>query len=69
MRVITAHGRITGLGALRAAAVASAALFMLYPRQMMILTARPAGHEDDRVAVMLQIIGTLIIRKLVNIED
>jgi Flp pilus assembly protein TadB len=44
------------------------ALFILNPRQMMILTHDPLGLQMIALAVTLQIVGTLIIRKMVNIE-
>jgi tight adherence protein B len=68
VRVITAHGRMTGwvLSALPPAL--AFALFLINPSQMMILVRDPLGVQMIIVAVVLQVIGTLIIRKLVNIE-
>jgi len=68
VRVISAHGRMTGwvLSALPPAL--AFALFLINPNQMMILVRDPLGVQMIIIAVVLQVIGTLIIRKLVNIE-
>jgi tight adherence protein B len=68
VRVVTAHGRMTGwvLSALPPAL--AFALFLINPKQMMILVRDPLGVQMIIVAIVLQVIGTLIIRKLVNIE-
>jgi tight adherence protein B len=68
VRVVTAHGRMTGwvLSALPPAL--ALALFLINPNQMMILVRDPLGVQMIIVAIVLQVIGTLVIRKLVNIE-
>jgi tight adherence protein B len=67
VRVLTAHGRITGwiLAALPPAL--ALALFVVAPRHMKMLTSDPLGIQMIIGALVLQVIGTLIIRKLVNI--
>jgi tight adherence protein B len=67
VRVLTAHGRITGwiLAALPPAL--AAALFVIAPRHIKMLISDPLGVQMIVGALVLQVIGTLVIRKLVNI--
>jgi tight adherence protein B len=67
VRVLTAHGRITGwiLAALPPAL--AAAMFVVAPGNMKMLVSDPLGVQMIIGALVLQVIGTLIIRKLVNI--
>jgi tight adherence protein B len=67
VRVLTAHGRITGwiLAALPPAL--AAAMFVVAPGNMKMLVSDPIGVQMIIGALVLQVIGTLIIRKLVNI--
>lgn len=68
VRVISAHGRITGwVLALLPPALAMATL-LLNPQHLGTLTTDPVGRQMIVVALFLQVIGTLIIRKIVNIE-
>lgn len=68
IRVISAHGRITG-GVLIALPPVLALFFMAsVPDHFANLTQDPMGHMMIGAAITLQIIGTLIIRKLINIE-
>lgn len=68
VRVLTAHGRITGW--VLAALPPSLALlmFILSPGHMEILTSDRLGVQMIIVGLTLQVIGTFIIQKLVNIR-
>ncbi|MEO5897251.1 MAG: type II secretion system F family protein [Vicinamibacterales bacterium] len=68
VRVLTAHGRITGwiLAALPPAL--AGAMFVMSPGHMKILTDDPLGVQMIIGALILQVMGTVIIRKLVNIR-
>ena len=68
VRVVTADKRATGWVLCALPPSIATALFILNPRQMMILTHDPLGLQMIALAVTLQIVGTLIIRKMVNIE-
>ncbi len=68
VRVVTADKRVTGWVLCALPPSIAIALFILNPRQMMILTHDPLGVQMIALAVTLQIVGTLIIRKMVNIE-
>ena len=67
VRVVTAHGRVTGW--ILAALPPALALILCFiaPQQMSLLITHPLGIKMVAVAATMQIIGTVIIRKLVNI--
>ena len=68
IRVVSAHGRLTGwiLGGLPPAL--ALALAIQAPANFTVMFNDPLGIKMIVVAVVLQIVGMLIIRKLVNIE-
>jgi tight adherence protein B len=68
VRVISAHGRITGwvlAGLPPSVAVAS---FIISPVHMQTLLGDPLGVNMIMAAAVMQVLGTLIIRKIVDIE-
>jgi tight adherence protein B len=68
VRVISAHGRITGW-VLSGLPPSLAATFMVTsPNHIMTLVRDPMGVNLILAALFLQVVGTLIIRKLVDIE-
>jgi tight adherence protein B len=67
VRVLTAHGRITGWILAGMPPMLAAAMFVVAPNHMKMLTSDPLGIQMIVGALTLQIIGTLIIRKLVDI--
>lgn len=68
VRVISAHGRITGW-VLAGLPPALASIFMIVsPRHMQTLFTDPLGQQLLVIALMLQVVGTVIIRKIVQIE-
>jgi tight adherence protein B len=68
VRVVTAHGRITGW--ILSAMPPSLALILCFvsPEHMKSLVTDPLGIQMLAVGGTMQVIGTLIIRKLVNIR-
>jgi tight adherence protein B len=68
VRVVTADKRATGWVLCALPPAIAIALFILNPRQLMILVHDPLGIQMIALAVTLQIVGTLIIRKMVTIE-
>jgi tight adherence protein B len=68
VRVLTAHGRITGWILSALPPCLAAAMFVISPRQMQILTEDTLGVQMIIVGLTLQVIGTIAIRKLVNIR-
>ena len=68
VRVITAHSRMTGYVLALMPPLLGTIMTFLSPKQMSVLWTNPIGIKMVVGAVILQILGTLIIRKLVNIE-
>ena len=67
VRVLTAHGRITGWILAGLPPALAGAMFVMSPGHMKMLINDPLGVQMIIGALVLQIIGTLTIRKLVNI--
>jgi tight adherence protein B len=67
VRVLTAHGRITGWILAGFPPALAAVMFVIAPQHMRLLITDPLGVQMIVGALTLQIIGTMIIRKLVNI--
>jgi len=68
VQVISAHGRMTAWVLSGLPPALAAATMITSPGQMKTLIEDPMGVNMIIAAVVLQTIGTLIIRKLVNIE-
>jgi tight adherence protein B len=67
VRVLTAHGRITGWILAAMPPALAVAMFVVSPEHMRMLVNDPLGKQMIIGALVLQVIGTLIIRKLVDI--
>ena len=67
VRVHTAHARITGWILAALPPSLAAAMFVIAPGNMKMLVADPIGVQMIIGALVLQVIGTLIIRQLVDI--
>jgi len=63
VRVLTAHARITGWVLALLPPSLGVALTMLAPQHMSLLWTDPTGIKMVVVALVLQVVGTLIIRK------
>ena len=68
MRVISAHGRITGWVLAGLPPGLALAFFITTPQHMQVLINDPLGVRMLVVAVVMQVLGTFIIRKIVTIE-
>lgn len=68
VRVITAHARITGWVLALLPPSLGAVLTLLAPGHMSLLWTHPTGIRMVVVALILQVVGTLVIRKLVDVE-
>ena len=68
IRVISAHGRLSGWILSLVPPVLAAVLFTLQPNYMRILVDDPIGLRLVMGAVVLQLTGTYIISRLVRIE-
>jgi tight adherence protein B len=67
VRVVTAHGRITGWILAALPPTLAGVLCFVSPGHMTMLVTDPLGIQMVVVAGVLQVSGTLIIRKLVNV--
>ena len=68
VRVLSAHGRLTGGILVALPPVMAVVFFVMFPDTWGLLLTDPLGIRMVIVAIVLQIVGTLVIRKLVNIE-
>ena len=68
IRVISAHGRMTGWVLVGVPPALATVLFVINPEHLTTLVSDPLGVRLIIAAVFLQVTGTLIIRKLVQIE-
>lgn len=68
VRVLSAHGRITGWVLACLPPVLAMATLLINPKHLGTLIGDPLGHQMLFAAIVLQVLGTLTIRKLVQIE-
>ena len=68
IRVISAHGRITGWILVGVPPVLGLVLFSINAETRELMFYDPLGQRMIVGAIVLQIIGTLIIRKIINVE-
>jgi tight adherence protein B len=68
VRVLSAHGRLTGMILMAMPPVLALMLFQLAPESTSLLLTDPLGNRMLIGAAVLQIIGGLIIKKIVNVE-
>jgi tight adherence protein B len=68
VRVMSAHGRITGWALGLLPPVLALIIFIIAPAQMSLLFKDPLGIQMLIGAVILQTIGILIIRRIVDVE-
>jgi len=68
VRVVSAHGRMTGWVLCGLPPALALAFFIITPQHMQTMITDPLGVRMLIAAVIMQIVGSLIIRKIVNIE-
>jgi tight adherence protein B len=68
IRVISAHGRITGAVLVALPPVMALFFMATVPDHFSNLTNDPAGHMMIAAGLTLQVVGSLLIKKLINIE-
>jgi tight adherence protein B len=67
VRVVTAHGRITGWILAGLPPSLAGVLCLVSPEHMKLLVTDSLGQQMLAAALVLQVAGTLVIRKLVNV--
>ncbi len=65
---LTGEGRLSGIVLLALPPVLFITMFKLNPDYVMMLFNDPLGHKMLAVAAFLQIVGALVIKKIVNIK-
>ena len=68
VRVLSAHGRLTGMILMAMPPVMALMLFQLSPESTSLLLTDPLGIRMLIGAAVLQIVGGIIIKKIVNVE-
>jgi tight adherence protein B len=68
VRVKSAHGRITAYVLAAMPPTLAVILLMASPQQMMILATDPLGVRLIIAAIVLQVVGVLLVRKIVDIQ-
>jgi len=68
IRVISAHARMTGFVLVGVPPALALILFLINPEHMGTLTRTPLGMQLIYAAITMQILGTLIIRRMVRLE-
>jgi tight adherence protein B len=68
VKVVSAHGRATGWVLAALPPVVALALYLVAPNHIMTLVRDPIGVQLIAGAVLMQIVGTVAIRRIVNIE-
>lgn len=68
VQALTGEGRLSGIVLLALPPALFVAMWRLNPDYCMQLFTDPMGHQMLAVAVILQVVGALVIRKIVNIK-
>jgi tight adherence protein B len=68
VQALTGEGRLSGAVLLALPFVLFIAVYQLNPDYVMVLFKDPTGTKMLTVAVIMQVIGALVIRKIVNIK-
>ena len=68
MQALTGEGRLSGIVLLALPPVLFVAVYHLNPDYSMPLFTDPMGHKMLAGGVIMQFIGALVIRKIVNIK-
>jgi tight adherence protein B len=68
VRVLSAHGRLTGMILMAMPPVMALMLFQLSPDSTSLLLTDPLGVRMLIAAAVLQVVGAVIIKKIVNVE-
>jgi tight adherence protein B len=68
IQALTGEGRLSGIVLLALPPVLFVVMWRLNPEYCMTLFTDPMGHQMLAVAIVMQIIGALVIRKIVNIK-
>jgi tight adherence protein B len=68
IQALTGEGRLSGVVLLALPPVLAGVMLYLNPTYMMLLVTEPMGQQMLAGAIVMQVLGALIIRKIVNIK-
>jgi tight adherence protein B len=68
VQALTGEGRLSGVVLLGLPVVLFIAVYQLNPKYVMVLFTDPMGTKMLAAAVIMQILGALVIRKIINIK-
>lgn len=68
IQALTGEGRLSGIVLMALPVVLFLAVYKLNPDYIMVLFTDPLGKKMLAVAIFLQVLGALVIRKIVNIK-
>ncbi len=68
IQALTGEGRLSGIVLLALPPALFLAIFRLNPNYVMVLFEDPLGHKMLAVAVIMQILGALVIKKIISIK-
>jgi tight adherence protein B len=68
IQALTGEGRLSGIVLLALPPLLFLAMYRLNPTYVMTLFTDPLGHKMLALAVVMQLVGALVIRKIVNIQ-
>ena len=68
MQALTGEGRLSGIVLMALPVALFVALYFLNPDYVMLLFTDPMGKKMLAGGVVLQVLGALVIRKIVNIK-
>jgi len=68
LRVLTAHGRMTGIDLAMLPPALAGYLFWKTPEHLRVLLDDPLGNQMIVVAIALQLLGAFLIHKISNVE-
>jgi len=68
VQALTGEGRLSGVVLLALPPLLFLAVYYLNPKYVMVLFTDPMGKQMLAVAVFLQVVGALVIKKIINIK-
>ena len=68
VRAVSAHGRITGVVLGMLPPVVATVLFVISPAHMRLLVDDPLGVDMVIIAIVLQVVGVMIMRRILAVE-
>jgi len=68
VQALTGEGRLSGIVLMALPVMLFVAVYYLNPEYVMLLFTDPMGKKMLAVAIFLQVVGALVIRKIVNIK-